>query len=63
MLHSPISALWAFGSKHEVFSASNVGLKMHRVEVKVEVCPRAHVGATVPEVHLQTLGPHRLGLD
>lgn len=52
MLHSPTSALWAFDSKREVFSASNIGLKMHRVEVKVEVCPRAHVGATVPEIRL-----------
>lgn len=52
MFHSPISALWAFDSKHEGFLASSIGFKMHRIEIKVEVCPRDHVEATVPEVRL-----------
>lgn len=51
-----------FGSKQEVIPASNMGLKMHRFEVKVEVCPRARVGAVAPDVSLHTLGSHRLGL-
>lgn len=58
-----VSALWAFDSKQEGIPASNMGLKMYRFEVKVEDCPRAHVGAIVPDVSLQPLGSHRLGLE
>lgn len=43
----PGSALWVLDGKQEVIPAGKRGLKMHRAEVKVEVCPRAHGAAPV----------------
>lgn len=43
--------------------ARDRGLNMQRAEVRVEVCLRGLVGAVVPEVSLQALGPPRLGLN